>query len=668
MKTQSKRIPFELAAAAFLIVAAVMSLLTVVVTRELMRSTEERHLGELATRTEMIVRQLENFSGTLKQSADQLGNVFESQFARGLEIDAARSVDIGSVATPVLTAEGRVMNLAFQQVDDFHRMTGGNATIFARLGDDFVRVTTSVKKEDGSRAVGTFLGKSHPAYAKMMKGEPYVGRATLFGKDFMTKYTPVRDARGEVFAILYVGLDYGAPLAAMKDYLRKLKIGERGYFWLVDAAEGQNRGKVLLHPAHEGSTVLDQGASGRAAFAEMLDRNAGTVLYADGGGEHGLAYTRFADWNWVVAASSDLEEFQADARTMRNWLVLGGTGAVVVIGVLLYLLIARRLAPLDEFIEDANRLGAGDLAVRVGYSRADEIGELARAFNHMADQLAAVIHGVRDAVVIVRDGALAVAQTAERTLDGARRQSDASAATASAVEELTVSIHHIAERSQDAEAISHSASEEAGRGGEVASQAAEEMTEIARDVGRSAEAVRNLGMRSQEIGGIVGVIKEIADQTNLLALNAAIEAARAGDHGRGFSVVADEVRKLAERTAGATAQIADLIVAIQAEIGGAVKRMDDGNARVAHGEELARRAASALATIHDGAIRSQQTVSDIALATREQSAAGTSIAQHVEDIANMTEANARAADDVARAAGELRQVAEQLDAAIRHFN
>lgn len=155
MKTRRKRIPFELGAAALLIVAAVMSLLTVVVTRELMRSTEERHLGELATRTEMIVRQLENFSGTLKQSADQLGNVFQSHFARGLEIDAGRSMEIGSVATPVLTAEGHVLNLAFQQVDDFHRMTGGNATVFARLGDDFVRVTTSVKKEDGSRAVGT---------------------------------------------------------------------------------------------------------------------------------------------------------------------------------------------------------------------------------------------------------------------------------------------------------------------------------------------------------------------------------------------------------------------------------------------------------------------------------------------------------------------------------
>ncbi|AYH41904.1 methyl-accepting chemotaxis protein [Azoarcus sp. DN11] len=662
MRTQNKRIPFELAAAAFLIVAVVMAVLTVAVTRELMRSTEERHLGELLSRSEMIVRQLETFSATLKQSADQLGNVFESHFARGLAIDPARTVAIGAVATPVVSADGRVLNLVFDQVDDFHRMTGGNATVFARLGDDFVRVTTSVKKEDGSRAVGTFLGKSHPAYAAMMKGETYIGRATLFGKDFMTKYTPVRDARGEVFAILYVGLDYGASLAAMKDYLRKLKIGEHGYFWLVDAAEGANRGKVLLHPSREGASVLEQ-----AEFAAMLDRDAGRTKYVDAGGEHGLAFARSADWNWVVAASSDLDEFQADARTTRTWLIGGGAVAVLVIGVLLYLLIARRLAPLGEFIEDAKRLGGGELDVRIGYRRADEIGELARAFNHMADQLAAVIGGVRTAAANVRDGALAVAQTADRTLEGARHQSDASAATASAVEELTVSIHHIAERSQDAEAISLSGSEEAGRGGEVASRAADEMSRIAQDVGRSAEAVRNLGMRSQEIGGIVGVIREIADQTNLLALNAAIEAARAGEQGRGFSVVADEVRKLAERTAGATGRIAELIVTIQAEIGEVVQRMDDGNTRVAHGKELAREAAAALAAIHEGAMRSQQTVSDIALATREQSAAGTLIAQHVEEIANMTEANTRAADEVARAAGELRQVAEQLEASIHRF-
>jgi hypothetical protein len=87
-----------------------------------------------------------------------------------------------------------VLNNDFAEVDEFKQMTGGVATLFVRSGEDFVRISTSLTKQDGSRAIGTALDHQHPAYQRLMAGQGYVGRALLFDRSYMTQYTPVRDA------------------------------------------------------------------------------------------------------------------------------------------------------------------------------------------------------------------------------------------------------------------------------------------------------------------------------------------------------------------------------------------------------------------------------------------------------------------------------------------
>jgi len=109
------------------------------------------------------------------------------------------------------------------------------------------------------------------------------------------------------------------------------------------------------------------------------------------------------------------------------------------------------------------------------------------------------------------------------------------------------------------------------------------MSVIADRVRQTSKTIEALGIRSEQIGDIVGTIEDIADQTNLLALNAAIEAARAGEQGRGFAVVADEVRALAERTTRATREIGEMIKAIQKETRGAVNAMEEGVQEVGKG-------------------------------------------------------------------------------------
>ncbi len=108
---------------------------------------------------------------------------------------------------PVLNCGGCVLNGDCAAIDRFTEQTGMRATVFARQGEDFVRIATSVRKQDGERAVGTLLDRSHPAYRALHEGRPYAGYATVFGRQNLTRYDPVRDAAGQLVGVLYVGLD-----------------------------------------------------------------------------------------------------------------------------------------------------------------------------------------------------------------------------------------------------------------------------------------------------------------------------------------------------------------------------------------------------------------------------------------------------------------------------
>nr|WP_122663339.1 PAS domain-containing methyl-accepting chemotaxis protein [Pseudomonas viridiflava] len=178
--------------------------------------------------------------------------------------------------------------------------------------------------------------------------------------------------------------------------------------------------------------------------------------------------------------------------------------------------------------------------------------------------------------------------------------------------DITERVERFEEDSRGASRAYHISAETekvAEQGAQVIQETAQEMRQIADNIGASARLVGQLGERSEQITAIVNTIRGIADQTNLLALNAAIEAARAGDQGRGFAVVADEVRQLAGRTSRSTAEIAEMIGKILTETRDAVASMNATQEGAKRGVSLADQAGSVILQIRSGTSDAVEAVS-----------------------------------------------------------
>ncbi|MDP2793088.1 MAG: methyl-accepting chemotaxis protein [Sulfurisoma sp.] len=331
--------------------------------------------------------------------------------------------------------------------------------------------------------------------------------------------------------------------------------------------------------------------------------------------------------------------------------------------------VSRRIDAMSMFLLDTAECG-GKLDRRLiwGTLVNDEIGDLGRWINSFVDKIDDTVSSVLGVAKRVSASAAALSKISAKVADGSRQQNSAAATTTGAVSQMSSSIAQVALHAGSTEEISRKSSALSHEGKTIVHEAAHELENTAASINRLAEMIGGLEQRSAEISNITKAIKEIADQTNLLALNASIEAARAGEQGRGFAVVADEVRKLAERTAQSTAEITGMVRSIQEETRHAVGAMQICREQTERGVGLAIRAGQSLDQINSGADHTQRMISEIVIATQEQSHAGTDIAHNIEQIARMAEQNNAEVLDASRAAHTLEQLAEDLQKAVGKFS
>ncbi|MBA4390863.1 MAG: methyl-accepting chemotaxis protein [Syntrophus sp. (in: bacteria)] len=364
------------------------------------------------------------------------------------------------------------------------------------------------------------------------------------------------------------------------------------------------------------------------------------------------------------------EQYVSSGKTFT--MVLGISALVFLLAIILpfgisLLMKTIILAPINKTIEVIESVAQGDLTKRIDVTSRDEIGEMATHFNTLTEKLHSAITQVARSSSDVSSAANNLDTAAEHMATGVEEAAMQVNSVAAASEEMSKTSSEIAHNCVMAVKSSEKANASANTGETIIQETIKVMNRINNRVKESAEIIKNLGVRSDQIGEIVGLINDVADQTNLLALNAAIEAARAGEHGRGFAVVADEVRKLAERTSDATKEIRETIQSMQAETKKAVVSMEEGVNDVGQGTAEAAKSGDALKDILHQISTVTSEINQIAVASEEETATTNEIASSIQEISQVMQETAKRIQQNAEASAQLSNLSKALQGLVGQF-
>ncbi|NTV51199.1 MAG: methyl-accepting chemotaxis protein [Geobacteraceae bacterium] len=450
------------------------------------------------------------------------------------------------------------------------------------------------------------------------------------------------------------------------------------YLWINDLGP-----KMVMHPLKPELNGKDlsenKDPNGKALFVEMAkvckDKGKGFVEYAwsKPGNTKPVPKISYVElyepWGWVIGTGIYVDDVTAHIRQIQIGIGIALLG-ILALSILLAWLVSRTVTgPIKAVVDTIRDIaqGEGDLTRRLPVLGKNEIGELSEWFNTFIGKLHGIICQVSDSSLQLASSSLQLQQTTRQMTDSIAQLSSQSTSLATAGEEMSATSGDIANNCHHAATNAGGATQKANQGVAVVSQSIAVMTSIAERVQNAARTVDALGVRSEQIGAIIGTIEDIADQTNLLALNAAIEAARAGEQGRGFAVVADEVRALAERTTRATKEIGEMIKAIQKETKDAVASMEQSVTQVEQGTSHTAESGRSLQEILDIINDVTEQISQIATAAEEQTATTREISSNVMNLNDLAKQNDHALSETAVAANDVSRQAEELKELVGQF-
>ena len=363
-------------------------------------------------------------------------------------------------------------------------------------------------------------------------------------------------------------------------------------------------------------------------------------------------------------ATSNVSESVDSGKTSTVAIVIIST----LIGAIVAFFSAKAIsAPLHKINEILQTVSSGDLTQRVEQNSNNEFGVLAKNCNQLIDNLTSLISSISNRSQQLATAAEQTSTVTEQTTHAISEQKSQIAQIATATTELSSTSEHMFHNSAQSLSQIENTNIETKRVRDISTENKNTIVALASEVEQAANVINKLHKDSNDIGGILDVIRGIAEQTNLLALNAAIEAARAGEQGRGFAVVADEVRTLASRTQESTQEIQNMIELLQSGARQAVAVMEQGQQQTQACVEQSERAATALDAIGSSIASASEVSQQIEESAKEQSTVSQQVSAKLESIVAIAEQTSAGAEQTSESSTAVAKLAEELQQSIAQF-